>query len=299
MVTARAALLLVFAMGLLHSAPAAGNSGGITDRSGQGRLTCNQCHDGGQRPHVEFIGPAQVQVGDTAAYRFTVQSSTPGAGGAGFNVAADAGVFTAVPGQVTRVRNGELTHNEPREYDAQRTAGWDFLWTAPLAPGAYKLFRAGNAVNLNRQTSGDRTDTAVFEVQVVTAADTATPTASPTATLAVPSPTASPSATDTAAPTASPSPAPPSVSPTATATSSDSATPTASATSVASTSPDLVCPGDCSDDREVSISDLIRAVSIALGALPLGACPTVDTNVDGIVSIAELIGAVNNALNAC
>ena len=49
----------------------------------------------------------------------------------------------------------------------------------------------------------------------------------------------------------------------------------------------------------MSISDLVRAVGIALGTLPLGDCPPVDANGDGLVSIAELIGAVNNALSAC
>ncbi len=315
MMAARAALLVAVAVAIVGASPAAARSGGITGHSGKGRPTCNSsgCHSGGQRPDVAFVGPAQVTVGETETYFLGVHAASPLGRAAGFNVAVDAGVLTAIVGQGARVTDGELTHNEPKENDDRRLAGWDFRWTAPTAPGIYKLYGAGNSVNFNGQVSGDRGDTAVLEVQVVAAGDTATPTptpiptATPTPTVEAPSPTATAtsdataSAQTTATSTASPTEPgfTPTIAATVTQTTTGSATPTTSATSVASTSPNLVCPGDCSDDGEVSISDLIRAVSVALGALPPGACPTVDANADGVVSIAELIGAVNNALNAC
>jgi len=56
-------------------------------------------------------------------------------------------------------------------------------------------------------------------------------------------------------------------------------------------------PGDCNGDGMVSISELITGVNIALGNLPVTACPAFDTNRDGRVTIEELIAAVNAALN--
>lgn len=59
------------------------------------------------------------------------------------------------------------------------------------------------------------------------------------------------------------------------------------------------CPGDCDQDGSVTVSELIRAVSIALGGLPLSDCLSLDTDGDGGVTITELIAAVNNALSGC
>jgi hypothetical protein len=44
---------------------------------------------------------------------------------------------------------------------------------------------------------------------------------------------------------------------------------------------------------------LVRAVSIALDALPGSACPPADANRDGRVAIEELIAAVEGALSGC
>jgi hypothetical protein len=49
----------------------------------------------------------------------------------------------------------------------------------------------------------------------------------------------------------------------------------------------------------VSIGELILAVDISLGSAPPSACPGVDRNGDGHVTIDELIAAVGNALNGC
>jgi hypothetical protein len=56
-------------------------------------------------------------------------------------------------------------------------------------------------------------------------------------------------------------------------------------------------PGDCDGDGIVTINELILGVNIALGNLPVTACPAFDTNRDGQVSIDELIAAVNAALS--
>lgn len=58
------------------------------------------------------------------------------------------------------------------------------------------------------------------------------------------------------------------------------------------------CVGDCGGDDQVSISDLITGVNIALGLQPVSACEAF-ANSQGEVTIAQLITGVNNALNGC
>jgi streptogramin lyase len=60
-----------------------------------------------------------------------------------------------------------------------------------------------------------------------------------------------------------------------------------------------VCPADCDGGETVTISELITAVRIALGAVAVATCPAADTNDSGSVSISELIAAVNAALSGC
>ena len=59
------------------------------------------------------------------------------------------------------------------------------------------------------------------------------------------------------------------------------------------------CAGDCSGDRLVNVSELIRAVNIALGTLPLSDCLAADRDGDGTIAISELIASVNSALQGC
>jgi hypothetical protein len=59
------------------------------------------------------------------------------------------------------------------------------------------------------------------------------------------------------------------------------------------------CVGDCDGDRGVAVSELVRAVNIALGALAVEECLGADSDGDGTVTIAELIQAVNAALGGC
>jgi hypothetical protein len=49
----------------------------------------------------------------------------------------------------------------------------------------------------------------------------------------------------------------------------------------------------------VTISELIVAVNIALGDLPISACPAIDANGSGEVTIEELIQAIANAQRGC
>lgn len=58
------------------------------------------------------------------------------------------------------------------------------------------------------------------------------------------------------------------------------------------------CVGDCNEDGEVLVNELISGVNIALGSASVDTCPSFDVNGDGEVSISELIQAVNIALGA-
>ena len=59
------------------------------------------------------------------------------------------------------------------------------------------------------------------------------------------------------------------------------------------------CTGDCDGNGEVSISDIVRGVGIALGLTPLDACTSFDADGDGAVSISDLVRGVNDALGGC
>ncbi len=79
------------------------------------------------------------------------------------------------------------------------------------------------------------------------------------------------------------------------------ATPTSTATrpTVTPTPTRPPCVGDCNRDGRVSVADLVIAVQIALGNLPLDACSAIDSNADGQVSIAELVAAVAASVAGC
>jgi len=59
------------------------------------------------------------------------------------------------------------------------------------------------------------------------------------------------------------------------------------------------CVGDCKNDGEVTVDDLIIMVNIANGASPIADCLAGDANGDGMITIDDIIIAVSNALNGC
>jgi hypothetical protein len=59
------------------------------------------------------------------------------------------------------------------------------------------------------------------------------------------------------------------------------------------------CAGDCDGRNGVTVDELVRAVTIALGTFPVEECTAVDGNGDGVVTVDELVVAVNNALSGC
>ncbi len=54
--------------------------------------------------------------------------------------------------------------------------------------------------------------------------------------------------------------------------------------------------GDCNGDGRVTTNELVVAVSIDLGTLPLSDCTAIDGNMDDRATIDEIVGAVSNAL---
>ncbi len=59
------------------------------------------------------------------------------------------------------------------------------------------------------------------------------------------------------------------------------------------------CRGDCNADGVVTVDDLVRAVRVALGEIDADTCSLVDRDNDGAADIAELMAAVDTALNGC
>ncbi len=138
------------------------------------------------------------------------------------------------------------------------------------------------------------------QTPTLTATPTATPTQTPTPTLtSTVTPTATPSTTPTETPTATPT-ATPSVTetatPTPTETATSSRTPTVTPTPTATRIP---CSGDCDADGQVAIAELVRIVRIGLGMQSVALCEAADRNDDRVVSISEVIAAVNRALDGC
>jgi hypothetical protein len=90
---------------------------------------------------------------------------------------------------------------------------------------------------------------------------------------------------------------PTSSSPTPTVTPTPTMPPTATPTR---TSPPVKdCAGDCFVDRIVTIAEVIRAVNVALGLLPLDACQGIDLDGDGSVSVDELLRVVLASVASC
>jgi hypothetical protein len=99
---------------------------------------------------------------------------------------------------------------------------------------------------------------------------------------------------DDPTPTATPVP---SDTPASTVTATITASVTAIATATATARP--VCAGDCDGSGDVTISELIALVRVALGQLPITACPAGNPDGDLQLTISEILSAVNRALRGC
>jgi hypothetical protein len=59
------------------------------------------------------------------------------------------------------------------------------------------------------------------------------------------------------------------------------------------------CTGDCDDSGTVTISELLTGVAIALGAMPMPHCPSLDRDADGGIEVGDLVAGVGFALRGC
>ena len=69
--------------------------------------------------------------------------------------------------------------------------------------------------------------------------------------------------------------------------------------SVLLSTPVLACAGDCNGDGEVSISELMQGVNMALGSEPITQCPAFDSDGNGQVTVDEILGAVKADIDGC
>ncbi len=63
------------------------------------------------------------------------------------------------------------------------------------------------------------------------------------------------------------------------------------------TAPLLPRVGDCDQNQRITVEEILLGVNIALGQQPVGACQRFDGDADGVVSIDELLAAVDALLN--
>jgi hypothetical protein len=75
--------------------------------------------------------------------------------------------------------------------------------------------------------------------------------------------------------------------------------PTATPTPASTPSPGQSCVGDCADDHQVTVDDLIKGVNIALGNAVAGTCPAFDCHGSGQVTVDCLVRGVGAALDGC
>jgi hypothetical protein len=68
---------------------------------------------------------------------------------------------------------------------------------------------------------------------------------------------------------------------------------------VAWATPVRACTGDCDEDGNVTVDEILVGVNIALGQRFVGDCPPFDSSGDGGVTVDEIVRAVNNALAGC
>ncbi|MDX2167130.1 MAG: hypothetical protein SF182_08710 [Deltaproteobacteria bacterium] len=63
--------------------------------------------------------------------------------------------------------------------------------------------------------------------------------------------------------------------------------------------PDVLCPGDCDDDGEATVAELVEAVELALADGSIESCRVLDASADAAITVDELVRAVAASLDGC
>ena len=92
--------------------------------------------------------------------------------------------------------------------------------------------------------------------------------------------------------------------PTRTPTITETPTATGTATPVSPTPtetppPPPQCLGDCNEDGQVTVDEIVTLVNIALGSTSISMCPNGDFDGGGTVTVDEIVTALNFALDGC
>jgi uncharacterized protein (TIGR03382 family) len=153
----------------LVSFSAHANSAGVTQRSGKQGQSCMQAGCHGTNPSattttVELMGPTSLVAGATGNYSLIIRGGP--AMRAGMNVATDSGTLQA-GGADQQLVSGELTHKGPKNF-ANNEARFDFSLVAPSSAGTITLYGAGNSVNGDANSGGDRSDAKTLSITVTT-----------------------------------------------------------------------------------------------------------------------------------
>ena len=61
----------------------------------------------------------------------------------------------------------------------------------------------------------------------------------------------------------------------------------------------MPCVGDCDGNSEVTVDEILKGVSIALGENSVRECQVLDSDNDGQVTIDEIVISIARALNGC
>jgi hypothetical protein len=188
------------------------------------------------------------------------------------------------------VRVGSRTMDDPGEsgrlgfFDADPEAHVHPEWRLLLGNGVTGSYEVTFRLTT---TAAGYSDSPVYRIVLTNLETVATPTA-----IAV---TATPTVEPAATPTRTPSPTDVA---TATPTLSPTSSPTVAATATA-TEPVPVCSGDCNEDGEVTVDEIVAAVALALGTEGAPPCAAADTSGDGAITVEEIVAAIGAALEGC
>jgi len=133
-------------------------------KTGSSTSGCTSCHTGGSGTTSLTLTPAKTTVapGETVAVTLTVANTSMSYGG--LDVSAGSGTLSS--GSNTQKSGSEITHSGKTAMTSGSVT-FNFTWTAGSAEGAVTLYAAGNAVNGNGGSSGDKPGTPISTVITV------------------------------------------------------------------------------------------------------------------------------------